>query len=324
MARLTFSADWHRNWTMPGGVLAHVQAGLAIDTFRINQSGATSLSQATEVTPSAAVELRWPLMKTTSTGATHVIEPVVQLAWSGGSNPNIPNDESTRIEFDEGNLFATSRFTAPDRRERGYTAAYGLSWTRYGDDGWQTQLAVGQVFRDEQLVDPGGGLSFTNSSGLQERYSDLLVGGQLKTGNGLTVTARSLFDSGFKTTKAEARASWKNDLANIGATYIWLRNDPAEARPGNISEWAFDASYRLSRHWTGQADWRYDVASDDTVRAGIGLTYTNECVDITLSASRRFTSSTILVPSTDISFTVGLRGFTTKTRDKSYVRTCQN
>src|SRR6056297_3855540 len=36
MARLTFSADWHRNWTMPGGVLAHVQAGLAIDTFRIN------------------------------------------------------------------------------------------------------------------------------------------------------------------------------------------------------------------------------------------------------------------------------------------------
>ena len=58
-------------------------------------------------------------------------------------------------------------------------------------------------------------------------------------------------------------------------------------------------------------------------RAGIGVTYTNECVDISLSASRRFTSSTILVPSTDISFTVGLRGFTTKTRDKSYVRTCE-
>lgn len=322
-ARLTLSAGWHRNWTMPGGILAQTQVALAVDTFRINQAGNTSLSRATEVTPQAAVQLRWPLMKSNAQ-ATHVIEPVLQFAWVGGSNPNIPNDESTRIEFDEGNLFATSRFTAPDRRERGLSAAYGLSWTRYGAGGWQTALAVGQVFRDERLVDPGGGFSFTNSSGLSDRYSDLLVAGQIKTDTGLTVTARGLFDDGFETTKAEARASLQNDLAKIAATYIWLRNDIAENRPGNISEWAFDASYRLSRHWTGQADWRYDVAQDEAVRAGIGLTYTNECVDISLSASRRFTSSTILVPSTDISFTVGLRGFTTKTRDKSYVRTCEN
>jgi LPS-assembly protein len=322
-ARLTLSAGWHRNWTMPGGILAQTQVALAVDTFRINQAGNTSLSRATEVTPQAAVQLRWPLMKSNAQ-ATHVIEPVLQFAWVGGSNPNIPNDESTRIEFDEGNLFATSRFTAPDRRERGLSAAYGLSWTRYGAGGWQTALAVGQVFRNERPVDPGGGFSFTNSSGLSDRYSDLLVAGQIKTDTGLTVTARGLFDDGFETTKAEARASLQNDLAKIAATYIWLRNDIAENRPGNISEWALDASYRLSRHWTGQADWRYDVAQDEAVRAGIGLTYTNECVDISLSASRRFTSSTILVPSTDISFTVGLRGFTTKTRDKRYVRTCEN
>jgi len=100
-------------------------------------------------------------------------------------------------------------------------------------------------------------------------------------------------------------------------------NDRAEGRRSNIAGWALYAFCRFSRHWTGQADWRYDVASDDSVRAVIGLTYTNACGDISLSASRRFTSSTILVPTTNISFTVGLRGFTTKTRDKSYVRTCE-
>jgi LPS-assembly protein len=152
----------------------------------------------------------------------------------------------------------------------------------------------------------------------------VLLAGQLQTDNGLTLTARSLFDGAFDTTKAEARASWQTDRTNLGATYIWLRNDPRENRPGNVSEWAFDASHRLSRHWTGSADWRYDVAQDRSVRAGVGLKYTNECVDISLSASRRFTSSTILTPSTNISFTVGLRGFTTKTNDKSYVRTCRN
>ncbi|MEQ9258280.1 MAG: LPS-assembly protein LptD, partial [Roseovarius sp.] len=144
-----------------------------------------------------------------------------------------------------------------------------------------------------------------------------------KTDNGLVFTARSLFDKTFDTTKAEARASWQTSLASLGATYIWLDADPSENRAGTVSEWAFNGSYRLTRHWTGTADWRYDVASDESVRAGLGLTYTNECVDISLSASRRFTSSTVLSPSTNISLTVGLRGFTTKTSDKSYVRTCE-
>jgi len=132
-----------------------------------------------------------------------------------------------------------------------------------------------------------------------------------------------LFDSAFDTTKAEARAKWENDATKLSATYIWLGTDVAENRPGTISEWAFDGSYRVTQHWTGNAEWRYDVASDRSVKAGVGMTYTNECVDISLSASRRFTSSTILSPSTDISLTVGLRGFSTRTEDKSYVRTCR-
>ncbi|WP_412506391.1 LPS-assembly protein LptD [Roseovarius sp. SYSU LYC5161] len=323
VTRLSTSADWRRSWVLPGGVLGSFRTGVAIDSHRIRQAGGTSRSSATEITPTAAVKLRWPLMKSTARGTSHVIEPVLQFAWTGGSNPDIPNDESTRIEFDEGNLFALSRFSAPDRRERGTSGAIGLKWTRYGAGGGQSALAFGQVIREETPLEPRGGTSFTKSSGLQDRFSDMLVAGQVKTPGGMTLTARSVFDDGLDTTKAEARASWRNEKADIGATYIWLSNDPAEARPNTVSEWSFDGSYRLSRHWTGSAEWRYDAASDSSIRAGLGLTYTNECVDISLSASRRFTSSTILEPSTNISLTVGLRGFTAKTRDKSYVRTCR-
>lgn len=324
VSRLTFSVAWHRSTVLPMGILARAEAGLALDHFQINQSGVINESSATELTPNVAVELRWPFLKRSSSGATHIVEPVVQFSWVGGSNPNIPNDESTRIDFDEGNLFSTSRFTAPDRRERGFSAAYGLLWTRYGQKGWQTSFAVGQVVRDEVLIDPSGGFSFTDTSGLQDKYSDLLLAGQLKTNNGFAMTTRGLFDNGFQTTKAEARAIWASKYSSIAATYIWLRSDPAEERPNNISEWAIDTTYRFSRHWTGQADWRFDVASEESVRAGIGLIYTNECVEIALNAARRFTSSTVLEPSTDISITVGLRGFSTKTTDKSYVRTCKN
>ncbi|SEK41510.1 LPS-assembly protein [Roseovarius azorensis] len=325
VTRLTTSLDWHKTWTLPAGILGRLQTGLALDHFEIGQAGLTSLSQATELTPTAALELRWPWIKSTPRNVTHVIEPVVQLAWIGGSNPDIPNDESILIEFDEGNLFNPSRFTAPDRRERGYQAAYGLSWTRLDPSGWQGSLALGQVVRDEQLTEPGGATpSFTKSSGLRDRRSDLLIAGQFRNGTGLTVTARSLFDDVFDTTKAEARASWQNDRTDIGATYVWLSDDPAENRFSTVSEWSIDGSYRFARHWTGSAEWRYDAASDRSVRAGAGLTYTNECVDVTLSISRRFTTSTILEPETNIGFTIGVRGFSAGTRDTSFTRKCKN
>lgn len=323
--RLTFSAEWQRGWTLPGGILASFSVGATADHFEIQQAGLTSRSSATEFTPTTELELRWPLLNATAGGATHVVEPVVQLAWAGGSNPFIPNDESTRIEFDEGNLFSTSRFTAPDRRERGLSAAYGLSWTRFAPSGLQTSLAVGQLVRDEQQIEPATGLDiFSSSSGLNGKVSDMLLAGQVRTGGGLVLTARGLFDDSFDTTKAEARAAWYSDKGSLGATYIWLGRDPAENRAATISEWNLDASYRLSQHWTGSANWRYDVVADDSVRAGIGLTYLNECVEISLTASRRFTSSAVLSPSTDISLTVGLRGFTTKTGDESYARTCND
>lgn len=324
VARLTFSADWRRGWTLPGGVLAKVRAGMTADHFEIRQAGLTSDSSATEFTPSTELELRWPLLNTDAGGATNVIEPVVQLAWAGGSNPFIPNDESTRVEFDEGNLFSTSRFTAPDRRERGLSGAWGVSWTRFDPSGLQTALAVGQLVRDEQQLEPTGLDSFTSSSGLNGKVSDLLVAGQIRTGGGLVLTARSLFDDRLDTTKAEARAAWYSDKGSLGATYVWLGRDPAENRAATISEWMFDGSYRLSQHWTGSANWRYDVVADDSVRAGVGLTYLNECVEISLTASRRFTASAVLSPSTDISLTVGLRGFTTKAGDQSYARSCND
>lgn len=324
VSRFTASANWYRTWILPPGIQTRFQTGLDFDTFRINQSGGTSLSEASEVTPSASVVFRMPLVKTTPKGATHVIEPMLQMAWVGGSNPNVPNDESTRVDFDEGNLLSLSRFTAPDRRERGASLAYGLNWTRYDPRGWKSSLTFGQVLRDETLYEIDGTTSFTNASGLQQKFSDYLIAGQLKLPNGMALTARSIFDGAFDTTKAEARASWKNQRADISAAYIWIQADPAEERDRTISEWEIDGSYRLARHWTGSAEWRYDVVRNRNVRAGIGLKYTNECVEVELSALRRFVSSTNLEESTDIGLTIGLRGFSFKTADKSYVRKCRN
>jgi len=113
MARFTAEADWLRQWLLPAGVIASVETGVALDHFELRDIGQTADSQATEITPRAALQLRWPLQKIAANGAAHVIEPVMQVAWSGGSNPNIPNDENRVIEFDEGRApSSTSRVSS--------------------------------------------------------------------------------------------------------------------------------------------------------------------------------------------------------------------
>ncbi|WP_137700097.1 LPS-assembly protein LptD [Marimonas lutisalis] len=317
VTRLNATALWRRDWTLAMGLRTGIQAGVAFDQFYTADDAARP-SQATQVTPMAAVSLRWPMQKVTRNGALHVIEPMVQLGWTGGSHLDVANDESTRVEFDEGNLLSLSRFPAPDRRERGLVAAYGLHWTRMGPQGWTSRLTLGQITRE--TADP----NFSTSSGLRGTTSALLVAGQVMSTNGLSLTARALFDSNLNLSKGEARGTWQTPRLAVGASYGWLGFDPLENRPATISEWSVDGLYRISRHWSGNANMRYDVVSNKAAEAAVGLQYRNECVTVDLSVSRRFTSSAILEPSTDFSFTIGINGFSAETQDKSYTRTCRN
>lgn len=315
VTRLEAEALWLRNWTVGPGLRFGLQAGVAFDqTYTGNDL--TRPSSATSVTPMAAMSLRWPWIRANGTGATHIVEPMVQLAWTGGTNPNVANDESTRVEFDEGNLMSISRFPAADRRERGLALAYGVNWTRLGTQGMQSSLTLGQITREN----PDG--NFSPTSGLRGTTSDLLVAGQIKAPSGLSLTGRALFDASFSLAKGEARAGWQSPKLALGASYVWLGADAFEDRPSTVSEWSVDGLYRLSRHWTGSANVRYDVVSNKTAEAGLGLQYRNECVEVELSVSRRFTSSVILTPSTDFSFTIGLKGFSANAEGKSYSRRC--
>ncbi len=317
VGRLSAEISWRRNWTLAYGLRAGLTTELAFDSFRTRQD-LTSDSTTSQITPGVSVDLRWPHVKTSGNGVTQVLEPIAQIGWVGGDNLNIGNDESTRVEFDEGNLLSLSRFPSVDRRERGVVGAVGFSWSRIAPTGWSTHLTFGQIFRDTTNPD------FSSSSGLQGDISDLLVAGQVKTNSGLTLTARGLFDADDGLNKAEAQARWKSRDVAVDATYVWLGPDADEDRASDLSEYTVDGSYRFSQHWSGSMKWRYDVSARETARAGLGLEYQNECVKVNLSVSRRFTSSATVTPSTDFGFTVALLGFSTNSSDQSYTRSCKN
>ena len=315
VARLGVDLSWRDRWTLPGGLRAGITAQLWIDRFSTTDDVAVA-ADATSVTPAAAIELRWPLLRQGPAGGRTLLEPVLQAGWVGEDRPNVANDESTRPEFDEGNLLSLSRFAAADRRARGQSLAGGLRLLHQAPGGWQVGSTVARVWQAEPSTD------FTRSSGLDSGLSDWLVATHFEPPDGLRLTARGLLDESIQFSKAEASLGWEGDRLSLDATYLLLVTDPEEERDKAQSEWTLAGSYDIDRHWQTSARARYDLSGQRLDRLGLGLRYRNECIDVGFSASRRYARSANIAPSTNFDLTVALNGFGTGGSGKEFRRTC--
>lgn len=315
VARFNAEISWRDRWTLMGGLRAGLSTHLWLDHYTTEQD-ATSDAEVSRAIPGVAVELRYPLQRTWANGSRSLIEPVMQLGWTGGERLKNPNDESTRVEFDEANLLTLSRFPAADRREHGGTLAAGLRWLHQAPAGWSAALTLGKIWRDTEDTE------FSRSSGLVGTESDLLIAGRFANAMGLTLSARGLLDTDDGVSKAEARAGWSTSRMDLGASYLLLVTDPAEDRTKAQSEWTFDGRYQMTRHWASSGEARYDLADQRLDRLGVGLQYRNECVQVDFQATRNYASATNLEPSTDFDLTVALRGFSAGASGKEFRRTC--
>jgi LPS-assembly protein len=301
LSRASLRLDWRRSFLMQNGIEVTGLGEVTADFYSVSQDAIYG-GNTSRVHGAAAVELRWPWLRSTA-GAAQVIEPIAQLVWSPNTAAALPNEDSRLVEFDEGNLFSLNRFPGSDATERGARANLGISWTRYDPDGWTMGVTVGRVLRAEDLG------QFGASSGLDGIASDWLAAVQLTMPSGLQVTNRLVFDDAFAMTKGEVRLDLAKDRYGISSGYIWTVADLSENRPKPTSELAFNAYYKLSDGWTGKASGRYDFEASRATRAGLGFEYKNECVVVDLSLSRRFTSSTSVQPTTDFGLSVELAGF---------------
>lgn len=316
VARLTFGVDWRRQTVLGNGMVLGLAAGLNGALYSIGQDP-TFPNSVSRLTPTLAVDLRWPWVKSASGGhSAQVIEPVIQLVWSDETTTPTPNEESLLVEFDEGNLFSFSRFPGSDLYESGLRANLGLSWTRKDPDGWALGITAGRVLRSEDLG------QFSTGSRLSGTRSDWLLAMQITADNGLSVTNRALFDDSFDFSKNELRLSFGQPRYTIAGNYVWLVADPAEGRPLPTSELALDGALRVSDSWVVTGTGRYDFTANRAARAGVGLQFRSDCAVVDLSLSRRFTSSTSVRPTTEFSLSVNLNGFGTGSDGRQYRKSC--
>ncbi len=302
MARASLRLDWRRDWVLPGGVIAAGLAEIQADHFALRHDDGFA-GRITRVTPAAAVELRWPWVRQDAGGASHILEPVAQLVWAPDGQPDTPNEDSLLVEFDESSLFALHRYPGNDAREAGSRANLGLSWTRHDAQGWSLGVTLGRVLR---LRDHG---QFTALSGLDGIRSSWLAAAQFETADGLTLSGRSLIDGSGRIEKGALRFGIEGERLSVASTLVHLDAEPAEGRDATSTELNLDTGWQFTPNWRGTAEGRYDIASRQPARLGLGAQFRNECLAVDVSLSRRFASSSSVGARTSFGLSVDLIGF---------------
>ena len=162
---------------------------------------------------------------------------------------------------------------------------------------------IGRVLRARNLW------QFNASTGLDGLSSDWLVVARVAQSGGLALTERAVFDDALDFARNELRLAYDTTKWAVSSSHLYLEPDSAEDRPNLTSEWALDARYQLDSTWSAATAWRVDLERGTATEGTFGLQYTNSCVALDLSLSRRFTSSTTVEPTTKLGLTVEFIGF---------------
>lgn len=317
VARAGVGAGWRNTWVSPGGLVADAEGQLTLDYFYTSQDS-TFEQQVARAAPATALTVSLPLARVTPQGAHDLIEPMVQLAWSETYGPDVPNEDSTLVEFDEANLFALSRFPGQDAVETGLRLNIGATATRVTGDGQSATLSFGRVVR-EQTSD-----QFLASTGLDGFSSDWLLFASLDLADGWNFRTRTLFDDAFSVSRSESQFGWQGARGQLAASYLFLEDNIFEGREDEVSEWTVDGRLSVTQTVELRADSRFDQIVGRASDAGLGVTYSNECVEVDFSLSRKFSTAESLEPVTGFGLTVGLNGFSTRGSGEAPVRTCRN
>jgi LPS-assembly protein len=305
MTRGTLGLDWRRDWTVGPGLRAAATLGAALDSYWIWNNPDYPEGLRNRATPDAALELRWPFVRR-DPSAEQVIEPIAQIVFSDSyGDDDVPNEDSELPELSYSNLFSLNRFPGRDRLESGLRANLGIQYLRRDPDGWTLGLTLGRILRADDLD------QFPEGSGLDGRWSDYVGEITAHFSWGLTLANRMLIGDGFDFGRNEFSVLYDGERGGLGASYIYLAEDDSNPFLGpqpETSELSLRAQYRVLPNWEVRGNWRYDAVSGSNLVAGGGLTYGNECAEVDLSVSRRYTSSDNLPPATTIGFGLRLAG----------------
>lgn len=313
--RLSLLSNWDHGWEIANGIILHFENEFGLSQYYVQQHADIG-PKATRMFGVGAVGLRWPWYRINSNGGIGIVEPQIQLVRSVSSNSAVPNDDSTQVEFDEGNLFRLNRAPGLDLIENGSRLNVGLAGSQFMDSGSNLSWKIGRVLRSEALS------TFPSGSGLSNSISDWLLATNFQQKNGIELINRALIASDGVVTKSETSLKVNRNQHQITATHVELTKDSNILQNQSLSSVALEWNYNLNSNWRSDSKFQFDSNIGRLSKLELGLRYENECVNVDLSSSRSFSTSSTLIDKTDFTLSVELTGFSSSDRKNAKSHKC--
>jgi LPS-assembly protein len=272
-------------WTfkLQGDALGyHAQGQQEPPTFLPAANGTTAVGNIR-----AAVDWRYPLVRSAGAWGSQTIEPRVQLVTGPnmGRQSRVPNEDSIDFEFTDANLFALNRFTGRDRQEGGtrVDAAFRAAWDFR--NGGQVEGLVGRSFRlSDDSWNP-----YPNS-GLERRASDYVARLRVAPVSWFDVTGRVRTDGERPAvvTFADAIASLTLGPVSLSAGYLESPPLPYLTPLRTRREVGAGVSARIGGHWRVAVSAKYDLELDRPAIIQGAAGYEDECFIVEARFLRRF------------------------------------
>jgi LPS-assembly protein len=277
--RISAKVGWNLPFTSPLGDIYTLRATLRGDGYYVRDvarptRGDTFTGTAGRAVPELSLEWRYPLVRNDG-NAHQLLEPIIMGVVSPtGQNPEkIPNEDSRDLEFDDTNLFDTQRLTGLDRVEGGGRLNYGLRWSAYGARGGSVATFLGQSYRFNSDS------TFAPISGLDGKWSDVVGRVDAAPNPYVNLLYRFRLDKdSLASRRNEFGAALGPEIARLGLSYIFLKQDPTNPTLGEREEVFGSLSTRLTQYWSLNASHRHDLSPNGgRIRTAFGFTYEDEC-----------------------------------------------
>jgi LPS-assembly protein len=237
--------------------------------------------------------------------SSQVIEPVVQIiSRAGGSNKNVPNEDSQSLVFDDTLLFDINKFSGYDRMETGTRANYGVQYTLQSYNGLSFRAVGGESAQlaGQNPYDPGTGLGTDRS--------DYVFGGYFDYMNRFRLLTQLRFnESDFSLSSQSYSAQTKLGFFEGSISYVSVGPQPYLGFPLGRDEIAGFVALKLNDAWTIFGDARYDIKTDQWVRNDAGIQYADECFILAVTYQQTYITYLDLVPDTSVVVRFGIKGF---------------
>ncbi len=302
--RMSGTVGWKLPYVTDSGHVLELNTQLRNDIYHVNSStlsnGENFEGITGRVVPQADATWRYPLVNRLDSETSVMVEPVVNVAVSpkGGNPEEIPNEDSLVPEFTDSNLFNPNRFAGYDRVESGPRMSYGLRGQAQVLGDKYLDVMLGQNYRMNN--DP----NFPFSNDLYDHNSDY-VGKVGVTSLPVTVAYRFRLDKetlSAKRNEVDLGVVYKPVSLNVA--YLSLDNDPVLATKEEV---AGAAVYELDEQWSLMASGRRDMELDQTTSVYSGVTYRNECVNVSAILGREFTHDRDIESSTNFLVKLSLK-----------------